>query len=302
MKVQKTSSYFKTFQVKYRRRREGKTDYRARKGLTCQDKVRVARRWLAASRAPTVGARLVACAGRARRAATGRARACRPRLELPARALAQALHRLASPTLDAMLDRPPARSLDASSSPSRSRAPRPPARPPLAEQVRDVQVPHGGAHHEQGCHLPGHRRQDLGRHRHRLGLLARAPALRHQGASRRRTRGACEAACGSRAASSRRRVRAERVVGSTCAMARAGWPQAARASRRADRRVDSASAGPADGDGDGDRSDGRLRGWRTRAEACPCTLRAGLSHPASFAPARSHLKHERHSSLAHRSA
>ncbi|KAG8459896.1 hypothetical protein KFE25_010945 [Diacronema lutheri] len=38
MKVQKTPQYFKTYQVKYRRRREGKTDYRARKGLTMQDK------------------------------------------------------------------------------------------------------------------------------------------------------------------------------------------------------------------------------------------------------------------------
>ncbi|KAJ1620885.1 small nucleolar RNA, C/D box 21 [Pavlovales sp. CCMP2436] len=38
MKVVKTPQYFKTFQVKFRRRREGKTDYRARKGLTAQDK------------------------------------------------------------------------------------------------------------------------------------------------------------------------------------------------------------------------------------------------------------------------
>mmetsp|Transcript_11725 Transcript_11725/g.31553 ORF Transcript_11725/g.31553 Transcript_11725/m.31553 type:complete len:302 (-) Transcript_11725:453-1358(-) len=38
MKVQKTPQYFKTFQVKYRRRREGKTDYFARKRLTIQDK------------------------------------------------------------------------------------------------------------------------------------------------------------------------------------------------------------------------------------------------------------------------
>jgi hypothetical protein len=50
MKVQKTPQYFKTFQVKYRRRREGKTDYRARKGLTVQDKVRTCRRARAARR------------------------------------------------------------------------------------------------------------------------------------------------------------------------------------------------------------------------------------------------------------
>jgi large subunit ribosomal protein L5e len=38
VKQQKSKAYFKRFQVKYRRRREGKTDYRARKRLVCQDK------------------------------------------------------------------------------------------------------------------------------------------------------------------------------------------------------------------------------------------------------------------------
>jgi large subunit ribosomal protein L5e len=38
IKVQKNKAYFKRFQVKYRRRREGKTDYRARKRLVTQDK------------------------------------------------------------------------------------------------------------------------------------------------------------------------------------------------------------------------------------------------------------------------
>jgi large subunit ribosomal protein L5e len=38
VKVIKNRSYFKRFQVKYRRRREGKTDYRARKRLVAQDK------------------------------------------------------------------------------------------------------------------------------------------------------------------------------------------------------------------------------------------------------------------------
>jgi len=38
MKVIKTKAYFKRFQVKFKRRREGKTDYRARKRLTAQDK------------------------------------------------------------------------------------------------------------------------------------------------------------------------------------------------------------------------------------------------------------------------
>jgi len=38
VKVQKNKSYFKTFQVKWRRRREGKTDYRARHKLITQDK------------------------------------------------------------------------------------------------------------------------------------------------------------------------------------------------------------------------------------------------------------------------
>jgi large subunit ribosomal protein L5e len=37
-KVIKNKSYFKRYQVKYRRRREGKTDYRARKRLITQDK------------------------------------------------------------------------------------------------------------------------------------------------------------------------------------------------------------------------------------------------------------------------
>ena len=38
VKIQKNKPYFKRFQVKYRRRREGKTDYRARKRLITQDK------------------------------------------------------------------------------------------------------------------------------------------------------------------------------------------------------------------------------------------------------------------------
>jgi len=38
LKVVKTKAYFKRFQVKYRRRREGKTDYYARKRLVAQDK------------------------------------------------------------------------------------------------------------------------------------------------------------------------------------------------------------------------------------------------------------------------
>jgi len=38
LKVVKTKAYFKRFQVKYRRRREGKTDYYARKRLVSQDK------------------------------------------------------------------------------------------------------------------------------------------------------------------------------------------------------------------------------------------------------------------------
>jgi len=40
VKVVKNSSYFKRFQVKYRRRREGKTDYRARLRLIKQDKTK----------------------------------------------------------------------------------------------------------------------------------------------------------------------------------------------------------------------------------------------------------------------
>ncbi|CAA9990372.1 60S ribosomal protein L5, putative [Plasmodium knowlesi strain H] len=38
VKVVKNKAYFKRYQVKYRRRREGKTDYRARKALILQDK------------------------------------------------------------------------------------------------------------------------------------------------------------------------------------------------------------------------------------------------------------------------
>lgn len=38
VKLIKNKAYFKRFQVKYRRRREGKTDYRARKRLVTQDK------------------------------------------------------------------------------------------------------------------------------------------------------------------------------------------------------------------------------------------------------------------------
>ena len=37
-KQQKTSPYFARFQVKFRRRREGKTDYKARQALVVQDK------------------------------------------------------------------------------------------------------------------------------------------------------------------------------------------------------------------------------------------------------------------------
>lgn len=38
VKVTKNKAYFKRFQVKFRRRREGKTDYYARKRLIWQDK------------------------------------------------------------------------------------------------------------------------------------------------------------------------------------------------------------------------------------------------------------------------
>lgn len=38
VKVQKSKAYFSRYQVKFRRRREGKTDYRARKRLCAQDK------------------------------------------------------------------------------------------------------------------------------------------------------------------------------------------------------------------------------------------------------------------------
>jgi large subunit ribosomal protein L5e len=37
-KVQKSKSYFSRYQVKFRRRREGRTDYRQRKRLCCQAK------------------------------------------------------------------------------------------------------------------------------------------------------------------------------------------------------------------------------------------------------------------------
>jgi large subunit ribosomal protein L5e len=40
VKVQKNKAYFKRFQTKYRRRREGKTDYRARQALITQDKTK----------------------------------------------------------------------------------------------------------------------------------------------------------------------------------------------------------------------------------------------------------------------
>merc|ERR1719247_1155607 len=38
IKVLKTSAYSKRYQVKYRRRRQGKTDYQARRRMTIQDK------------------------------------------------------------------------------------------------------------------------------------------------------------------------------------------------------------------------------------------------------------------------
>jgi large subunit ribosomal protein L5e len=38
VKLTKNKAYYKRFQVKYRRRREGKTDYYARKRLITQDK------------------------------------------------------------------------------------------------------------------------------------------------------------------------------------------------------------------------------------------------------------------------
>jgi len=40
VKVVKNKAYFKRFQVKYRRRREGKTDYRARRQMVLQDKTK----------------------------------------------------------------------------------------------------------------------------------------------------------------------------------------------------------------------------------------------------------------------
>merc|ERR1711979_155851 len=38
VKIQKNKAYFKRYQTKFRRRREGKTDYQARKGLCAQYK------------------------------------------------------------------------------------------------------------------------------------------------------------------------------------------------------------------------------------------------------------------------
>lgn len=38
VKVERSSTYFSRYQVKYKRRRQGKTDYRARLRLTSQDK------------------------------------------------------------------------------------------------------------------------------------------------------------------------------------------------------------------------------------------------------------------------
>lgn len=40
IKIQKNKAYFKRFQTKYRRRREGKTDYRSRTALVAQDKTK----------------------------------------------------------------------------------------------------------------------------------------------------------------------------------------------------------------------------------------------------------------------
>lgn len=40
IKIVKTKAYFKRFQVKFKRRRENKTDYRARRALTIQDKTK----------------------------------------------------------------------------------------------------------------------------------------------------------------------------------------------------------------------------------------------------------------------
>ena len=40
IKIQKNKAYFKRYQTKYRRRREGKTDYRARQALITQDKTK----------------------------------------------------------------------------------------------------------------------------------------------------------------------------------------------------------------------------------------------------------------------
>uniref|UniRef100_A0A8C6Y2N2 Ribosomal protein L5 n=1 Tax=Naja naja TaxID=35670 RepID=A0A8C6Y2N2_NAJNA len=44
VKVVKNKAYFKRYQVKFQRRREGKTDYYARKRLVIQDKTLIARR------------------------------------------------------------------------------------------------------------------------------------------------------------------------------------------------------------------------------------------------------------------
>jgi len=41
VKVVKNKAYFKRFQVKFKRRREGKTDYYARKRLVVQDKKQI---------------------------------------------------------------------------------------------------------------------------------------------------------------------------------------------------------------------------------------------------------------------
>ena len=38
VKIERSSTYFSRYQVKYKRRRQGKTDYRARLRLTSQDK------------------------------------------------------------------------------------------------------------------------------------------------------------------------------------------------------------------------------------------------------------------------
>ena len=40
VKIVKNSSYYMRFQVKYKRRRQGKTDYRQRRRLVIQDKTK----------------------------------------------------------------------------------------------------------------------------------------------------------------------------------------------------------------------------------------------------------------------